>query len=67
MTLLLIIQSYDICAITNRFLTKSLKIMNIAAILDWKIFTNVMNKYVDYEYVSWYFTNAFLSTLFKII
>ena len=34
-------------AITNRFLTKSLKIMNMAAILDLKIFTNIINKYIN--------------------
>ena len=55
-------QSYDIYAITNRFLTKSLKIINMAAILDLEIFTNVKNKYV-----SGYSQNGFLSTLLKII
>ena len=40
-------QSYDIYAITNRFLTKSLKNINMAAILDLEIFTNVINKYVE--------------------
>ena len=43
----MITQSYDIYAITNRFLTKSLKIMNMAAILDLEIFTDVMNKYLN--------------------
>ena len=32
---------------TNRFLTKSLKIMKMAAILDLEIFTNVINKYIN--------------------
>ena len=67
MSLLLITQSYNRCAITNRFLTKSLKIMNKVAILDLKTSTNVINKYLDYEYASWYFQNVFLSTLFKIM
>ena len=52
MSLLLITQSYNRCAITNRFLTKSLKIMNKAAVLDLKKSTNVINKYLDYEYAS---------------
>ena len=43
-------QSYNICAMTNRFPTKSLQIMNLAAILDLKIFINVINKYLDYQY-----------------
>ena len=34
-------------AITNSFLTKSLKIMNMAAILDLEIFTNIINKYIN--------------------
>ena len=41
--------------------------MNMAAILNLKIFINVINKYLDYQYVSGYFQNALLSTLFKII
>ena len=32
-------QSYNLCTMTNRFPTKSLQIMNLAAILDLKIFT----------------------------
>ena len=40
--------------------------MYMAAILDMKIFP-MSNKYLDYQYVSGYFQNAFLSTLFKII
>ena len=36
-------QSYNLCAMTNRFPTKSLQIMNLAAIFDLKIFTNVIN------------------------
>ena len=60
-------QSYNLCAMTNRFPTKSLQIMNFAAILDLEIFTNVINKYLDYQYCILYFQNAFLSTLFKII
>ena len=47
---------------TNCFPTKSLKIMNMVAILDLKIFTNVINKCLDYEYVSGYFQNTFLPT-----
>ena len=43
-------QSYNLCAMTNRFPRKSLKIMNLAAILDLKIFTNVINKGLDYQY-----------------
>ena len=43
-------QSYNLCAMTNRFPTKSLQIMNLAAILDLKIFTNVINKCLDYQY-----------------
>ena len=66
MSLLLITQSYNACSIANHFLTKSLKIINFAAILDLKIFTNVINKYLDYQYASGYFQNAFPSTLFKI-
>ena len=62
MTLLLITQPYKVCAVTNRFLTKSLNIINMAAILNVKIFTNVKNKCLDYEYVSGYFPNTFLST-----
>ena len=41
--------------------------MNLAAILDLEIFTNVINNYLDYLYCIWYFQNAFISTLFKII
>ena len=41
----MITQSYDIYAITNRFLTKSLKIMHMAAILDLEKFTKTINKY----------------------
>ena len=52
---------------TNRFPTKSLQIVNLAAILDLKIFTNVINEFLDYQYFIWYFQNAFVSTLFKII
>ena len=43
-------QSYNLCAMTNRFPTKSLQIMNWAAILDLEIFTNVINIYLDYQY-----------------
>ena len=43
-------QSYNLCAMTNRFPTKSLQIINLAAILDLKIFTNVINKCLDYQY-----------------
>ena len=43
-------QSYNLCAVTNRFLTKSLQIMNMAAILDLKIFTDVINECLDYQY-----------------
>ena len=43
-------QSYNLCAMTNRFPTKSLQIMNLAAILDLKILTNVINIYLDYQY-----------------
>ena len=39
----------------------------MAAILDLKIFTNVINKCEDYQYFIGYFQNAFVSTLFKII
>ena len=52
---------------TNRFPTKALQIVNLAAILDLKIFTNVINKCEDYQYFIGYFQNAFVSTLFKII
>ena len=43
-------QSYNLCAMTNRFPTKSQQIMHLVAILDLKIFTNVMNKCLDYQY-----------------
>ena len=43
-------QSYNLCALTNRFPTKSLQIINLAAILDLKIFINVINKCLDYQY-----------------
>ena len=43
-------QSYNLCAMTNCFPTKSLQIMNLAAILDLKIFTNVINECLDYQY-----------------
>ena len=43
-------QSYNLCAITNHFPTESLQIMNLAAILDLKIFTNVINKCLDHQY-----------------
>ena len=43
-------QSYNLCAMTNRFPSKSLQIMNLAVILDLKIFTNVINIYLDYQY-----------------
>ena len=46
---------------------QNLQIMDMAAILDLKIFTYVINKHLNYEYVSGYFQNVFLSTLFKII
>ena len=46
---------------TNRFPTKSLQIVNLAAILDLKIFTNVINECLDFQYFT-----AFLSTLLKI-
>ena len=36
-------QSYNLCGMTIRFPAKSLQIMNLAAILDLKIFTNVIN------------------------
>ena len=43
-------QSYNLCAMTNHCPTKSLQIMNLAAILDLEIFINVINKYLDYQY-----------------
>ena len=43
-------QSYNLCTMTKRFPSKSLQIMNLAAILDLKIFTNVINIYLDYQY-----------------
>ena len=43
----MITQSYDMYAITSRFLTKSLKIMKMVAILDLEIFTNVIDKYIN--------------------
>ena len=43
-------QSYNLCAMTNRFPTKSLQIMNMAAILDLKIFTDVINECLEYQY-----------------
>ena len=43
-------QSYNLCAMTNRFPSKSLQIMNLEAILDLKIFPNVINKCLDYQY-----------------
>ena len=52
---------------TNRFSTKSLQIVNLAAILDLKIFTNVINECLDCQYFIGYFQNAFVSTLFEII
>ena len=66
MCLLLITQSFNMCSITNRCLKKSLKIMNLAAILDLKIFTNVINDYLDHHYVSGYFKNAFWSLYLKL-
>ena len=60
-------QSYNLCAMTNRFPAKSLQIVNLAAILDLKIFTNVINECLDYRYFIGYFQNASVSTLFKII
>ena len=60
-------QSYNLCAMTNRFPTKSLQIMNLAAIFDLKIFINVINECLDCQYFIGYFQNAFLSTLFKNI
>ena len=56
-----------LCEIEIYFPTKSLQIINLAAILDLKIFTNVINKCQDYQYFTWYFQNAFVSTLSKII
>ena len=52
---------------TNRFPTKSLQFVNLAAILDLKIFTNVIIECLDYQNFIGYFQNAFASTLFKII
>ena len=52
---------------TNSFPTRSLQIMNLAAILDLKIFTNIINECLDYQYFIGYFQNAFVSTLSKII
>ena len=43
----------------------SLKIMNIAAILDLKIFTVVIFNYPSYECVSGYFQNAFFPLYVK--
>ena len=51
---------------TNRFPTKSLQIVNLAAILDLKIFTNVINECLDYQYFIGYFQNAFVSTFLKL-
>ena len=48
-------QSYKLCAMTITFPTKSLQIMNLAAILDLKLFTNVINKGLDYQYCIRYF------------
>ena len=67
MILQLITQPYNVCSITYRFLTKSLTIINMAAILDLKIFTNVINNYLNYQYATGYFQNAYLSTLSKTI
>ena len=65
MYLLLITQSYNIlCSITNRFLTLSLKIMTLAAIL--KIFTNITNIFLDYQYVSGYFQMRFYTLYLKL-
>ena len=50
---------------TNGFPTKSLQIVNLVAILDLKIFTNVKNEYLDYQYFIGYFQNAFVSILFS--
>ena len=41
--------------------------MNLAAILDLKIFINVIIECLDYQYFIGYFQNSFLSTLFKNI
>ena len=43
-------QSYNLCAMINRFPTKPLQIVNLAAILDLKIFSNVINECLDYQY-----------------
>ena len=43
------------------------KNMNILSILDMELFTNFFDKYLNYEYVSGYFQNGFLSSLFNII
>ena len=43
------------------------KNMNMLAILDMEILSNFFDKYLNYEYVSGYFQNMFLSSLFNII
>ena len=60
-------QSYNMYFITNRFLTKFTKIMNLSVSLYLKMFINVTNKFLGYQYVSGYFRNMFLYTLLKII
>ena len=47
---------------TNVFPTKSLQIVNLAAILDLKLFTNVIKECLDYQHFIGYFQNAFVST-----
>ena len=49
-------------AMTNCFPTKSLQIVNLAAILDLKLFTNFINECLDYQHFIGYFQNAFVST-----
>ena len=63
----LIDKLYNLCYISNCFVTKLLKFILLDAILKFKIFTNVINNYLDRQYISGYFPNAILCTLFKII
>ena len=58
-------QFYNLCSITKRFLIKSLQIMDLTAILDLKIFTNVVNKFLDYQYVSGNFEMDFYALYLK--
>ena len=56
----------NLCSITNRFRIKSLQIMALTAILDLKIFTNFLNRFLDYQYVSVNFEMNFYALYSKL-